>query len=330
MSVGGGSTGGDISTTPVVSKAITCFQSRCLGHWRTDFLMNKPVTAGAIKDTSNKPPTARTFNMTVQDAMRDSDREVPNSQDIPIANEFKDVFPQDLPGLLPDRVIEFAIELAPGMAPVSKAPYRIDDIFDQLKDVVYFSKIDLRTRCHQLKIKPEDIPKNVFRTRFVQDFTKIAAPLTRLTRKTEKFEWTEKCEDIFQELKKRLVTAPVLALPDGKGDFMIYSVASHKGLGCVPMQHNKKELNMRRMRWLELIKDYDCEIFYPPRKANVVVDTLSRKERLKMIMSLEELIRDFEKMEIQVKVTVASTEKLFEIAMQSELLEKIRLCQEKE
>ncbi|KAL8118635.1 hypothetical protein AgCh_016232 [Apium graveolens] len=134
----------------------------------------------------------------------------------------------------------------------------IDDQFDQLKGAVHFSKIDLRTGYHQLKIKLEDIPKTAFRTRtttptevrsfvglagyyrrFVQDFANIAGPLTRLTRKTEKFVWTEKCEESFQELKRRLVSAPVLALPDGKGEFMIYSDASLKGLGYVLMQHGK-------------------------------------------------------------------------------------------
>lgn len=55
----------------------------------------------------------------------DTHREVPNLEDIPIVNEFEDVFPQDLPGLPPDRIIEFAIELAPGTAPVSKSPYRL-------------------------------------------------------------------------------------------------------------------------------------------------------------------------------------------------------------
>ncbi|XP_074351919.1 putative mitochondrial protein AtMg00860 [Apium graveolens] len=75
--------------------------------------------------------------------------------------------------------------------------------------------------------------------RFVKDFSKIVVPLTKLTRKNEKFEWTEKCDSSFQELKKRLVTAPVLALLDDKGDFLIYSDASYKGLGCVLMQHRK-------------------------------------------------------------------------------------------
>ena len=81
--------------------------------------------------------------------------------------------------------------------------------------------------------------------RFVQ-VVKIVAPLTRLTRKTEKFEWTEKCENSFQELKQRLVMALMLALPDGKGDFVKCSDASHKGLGCVLMQHGKVIAYMSR------------------------------------------------------------------------------------
>ncbi|KAL8119014.1 hypothetical protein AgCh_016493 [Apium graveolens] len=85
----------------------------------------------------------------------------------------------------------------------------------------------------------------------------------------------------------------MLALPDGKGDFVKCSDASHKGLGCVLMQHGKKELNIRQRRRLELIKNYDWEILYHSGKANVVADALSKKERLKMIMSLGEFIRDF-------------------------------------
>ncbi|KAL8134961.1 hypothetical protein AgCh_009829 [Apium graveolens] len=75
--------------------------------------------------------------------------------------------------------------------------------------------------------------------RFVQNFSKIAVPLTKLTRKNEKFVWTKKCEENFQELKKRLVTAPVLMLPDEKGEFVIFSDASYKGPACVLMQHGK-------------------------------------------------------------------------------------------
>ncbi|XP_063942643.1 uncharacterized protein LOC135150309 [Daucus carota subsp. sativus] len=391
---------------------------------------------------------------------------------------------------------------------------RIDDLFDQLKGAEYFSKIDLRSGYHQLKIKSEDIPKTAFRTRyghyeflvmafgltnapaafmdlmnrvfkkyldkfvivfiddiliysktaeehaehlrtaleilrkeklyakfskcefwlqevqflghivsrdgikvdpakieaimnwerpktpteirsflglagyyrrFVQDFSRIATPLTKLTRKNEKFIWNEKCEESFQELKKRLVSAPVLSLPDDQGNFVIYSDASYKGLGCVLMQHDKviayasrqlkpherkypthdlelaaivfalkiwrhylygerceiytdhkslkyiftqKELNMRQRRWLELIKDYDCTIKYHPGKANVVADALSRKERLNVLTVPEELYKEFQKLEIEVRIHEPSKTALYTITFQPELLEKIKKCQE--
>ncbi|GJY36950.1 putative reverse transcriptase domain-containing protein, partial [Tanacetum coccineum] len=104
--------------------------------------------------------------------------------------------------------------------------------------------------------------------------------------------------------------APILALPEGSKDFVVYCDASIKGLGAVLMQREKviayvsrqlkiheknyttydmelgavhildqKELNMRQCHWLELLSDYDCEIRYHPGKANVVVDALSRKEQ---------------------------------------------------
>ncbi|KAJ6839083.1 uncharacterized protein M6B38_316420 [Iris pallida] len=75
--------------------------------------------------------------------------------------------------------------------------------------------------------------------RFVENFSRIAEPLTRLTRKEEKFNWTEKCQAAFDELKERLITAPILALPSGSGGYEIYSDASGKGLGCVLMQHGR-------------------------------------------------------------------------------------------
>ncbi|KAD3640698.1 hypothetical protein E3N88_29921 [Mikania micrantha] len=346
---------------------------------------------------------------------------------------------------------------------------RIDDLFDQLQGASWFSKIDLRSGYHQLKVREEDVPKTAFRTRyghyeflvmsfgltnapaafmdlmnrvcrpmldrsvivfiddiliyskseadhachlsevletlrreklyakfskcafwlrevqflghvinadgilvdsskiqavtkwsppktpteirsflglagyyrrFIQDFAKIASPLTKLTRKNTKFVWGEDQDKSFNELKTKLTQAPVLTLPDGPNDFVVYSDASYLGLGCVLMQRGKviayasrqlktheinypihdlelaavvfalkiwrhylygvkctiytdhkslkyfftqKELNMRQRRWLELLKDYDCEILYHPGKANVVADALSRKEECEPI-----------------------------------------------
>ncbi|GJU14509.1 reverse transcriptase [Tanacetum coccineum] len=63
--------------------------------------------------------------------------------------------------------------------------------------------------------------------------------LTQLMRKGEKFVWTDERNESFEELKRRLVSAPILTLPSGSGGFQIYSDASKKGLGCVLMQHGK-------------------------------------------------------------------------------------------
>ncbi|GJU68348.1 putative reverse transcriptase domain-containing protein [Tanacetum coccineum] len=131
------------------------------------------------------------------------------------------------------------------------------------------------------------------------DPTKIEAivkSLTELTQKNKKDIWGEDQESAFQLLKKKLCEAPILALPEGNDDFVVYCDASHQGLGAVLMQREKviayasrqlnpneenytthdlelgAELNMRQRRWLELLADYDCEIHYHPGKENVVAD----------------------------------------------------------
>ncbi|GJV16730.1 putative reverse transcriptase domain-containing protein [Tanacetum coccineum] len=116
--------------------------------------------------------------------------------------------------------------------------------------------------------------------------------MTKLTQKKVQFVWGDKQEAAFQLLKEKLYSAPILALPEGNEDFVVYCDASIKGLGAVLMQRekviayasrqhilDKKELNMRQHRWLELLSDYDCEIRYHPGKANVVADALSWKEQ---------------------------------------------------
>ena len=75
--------------------------------------------------------------------------------------------------------------------------------------------------------------------KFIQDFSKIAAPLTQLTRKEESFVWKDPCEQSFQRLKHCLTSAPVLTLPTGAGNFTVYCDASRVGLGCVLMQQGK-------------------------------------------------------------------------------------------
>lgn len=75
--------------------------------------------------------------------------------------------------------------------------------------------------------------------RFIQDLFRIAVPLTSLTRKSVKFVWGTKQEKAFQTLKQKLTNAPILSLPDGVEDFVVYCDASHTRMGCVLMQRNK-------------------------------------------------------------------------------------------
>ncbi|GKA83739.1 putative reverse transcriptase domain-containing protein [Tanacetum coccineum] len=354
-------------------------------------------------------------------------------EDVPIVQDFPEVFPEDLPGLPPTRQVEFQIDLVPGAAPVARAPYRlapsemkelseqlkelsdkgfirpssspwgapvlfvkkkdgsfrmcidyrelnkltvknryplprIDDLFDQLQGSSVYSKIDLRSGYHQLRVREEDIPKTAFRTRyghyefqvmpfgltnapavfmdlmnrvckpyldkfvivfiddiliysknkkeheehlklilellkkeelyakfskcefwipkvqflghvidsegihvdpakiesikdwtspkspteirqflglagyyrrFIEGFSKIAKPMTKLTQKKIQFVWGDKQEAAFQLLKQKLCSAPILALPEGSEDFIAYCDASKKGLGTVLMQREK-------------------------------------------------------------------------------------------
>ncbi|GJX34421.1 putative reverse transcriptase domain-containing protein [Tanacetum coccineum] len=222
---------------------------------------------------------------------------------------------------------------------------RIDDLFDQLQGSSVYSKIDLRSGYHQLRVREQDIPKTAFRTRyghyefqvmpfgltnapavfmdlmnrvckpyldkfvivfiddiliyskdkkeheehlkailellkkeefqgihvdpakiesikywaspktpteirqflglagyyrrFIEGFLKVAKPVTKLTQKKVTFEWGDKQEAAFQTLKDKLCSAPILALPQGAENFIVYCDASHKGLGAVLMQNEK-------------------------------------------------------------------------------------------
>ena len=84
---------------------------------------------------------------------------------------------------------------------------------------------------------------------------------------------------------------------------------------------------MRQRRWLELIKDYDCSINYHPGKANVVADALSRKERLNVLSEPEEIYKEFQKLELEIRICKPEEAKVYGMIFQPELLEKIKKCQ---
>ncbi|GJZ28928.1 hypothetical protein Tco_0573575 [Tanacetum coccineum] len=154
-------------------------------------------------------------------------------EDVPIVNEFLDVFPEELLGIPPERQVEFRIDLIPGATPIAKTPYRLapsemKELMSQLQELldkgfirpssspwrasIYIVK---KEGMDSLKVDPSKIeammnwqaPKNVgeirsflglagYYRRFIQDFSKIASSLTKLTKKNAPFEWGEEQEEL--------------------------------------------------------------------------------------------------------------------------------------
>ncbi|GJW89579.1 putative reverse transcriptase domain-containing protein [Tanacetum coccineum] len=206
-------------------------------------------------------------------------------EDIPVVKEFPDVVPEDLPGLPPVLQVEFKIDLIPGAAPVARAPYRL-------------APSEMQELSNQLQELAD------------RDLSKIAQSLTELTQKNKKYIWGENQESAFQLLKQKFgvnekekkysyasrqlkpheenytthdleLGVVVFALKIWR--HYLYSTKCTMFTDHKILQHirDKKELNMRQRRWLELLADYDCEIRYHLGKENVVADALSRKERIK-------------------------------------------------
>ncbi|XP_070002914.1 uncharacterized protein [Nicotiana sylvestris] len=242
--------------------------------------------------------------------VRDVSVDTPIVESIMVVRDFPNVFPVDLPGMPPNKDIDFGIDFLLGTQPISIPLYcmaspelkelkeqlqelldigferpnvspwgapvlfikkkdgsmrmyidyrqlnmvivknrypfpRIDDLFDQLQGARGFSKTDLRSGYHHLKIRDSDIPKTAFRTRygychqFEEGFSSIAEPMTILTQKGASFKWTEECEVSVQKLKTTLNTTPVLVLLTGSGSYTMCYDASHIGLGAVLMQDDK-------------------------------------------------------------------------------------------
>ena len=186
---------------------------------------------------------------------------------------------------------------------------RIDDLMDQLGGAFVFSKIDLRSGYHHIRVKTEDIQKIAFRTRYghykyqVMPFGVTNAPvifmdyMNRIFRPFLDYFVVFFIDDICGQDRKMVaygcsqlrtheknypthdpeLAAIVFALKIWRhyvysGKFKVFS--DHKSLKYL---FDQKELNMSQRRWMKFMKDYDFELHYHPGKTNVVADAFSRK-----------------------------------------------------
>nr|GFC09925.1 putative reverse transcriptase domain-containing protein [Tanacetum cinerariifolium] len=116
-------------------------------------------------------------------------------------------------------------------------PYLDKFVIVFIDDILIYSKDEKEDEEH-LKAILELRLAGYYR-RFIEGFLKVVRPMTKLSQRKVKFEWGDKQEAAFQLLKQKLYSAPILALPEGSEDFIVYCDASNKGLGAVLMQREK-------------------------------------------------------------------------------------------
>nr|GEX71622.1 putative reverse transcriptase domain-containing protein [Tanacetum cinerariifolium] len=194
-------------------------------------------------------------------------------EDVPIVQDFPDVFPEDFPGIPPTRQVEFQIDLIPGATPVARTPYQLapsemKELSDQLKELV--DKGFIRPSSSRWGAPVLFVKKKGLGTVLMQRKNVIAYGSRQL--KVHKKNYTT------HDLE---LGAVVFALKIWR--HYLYGTKCTVFTDHKSFQHilDQKELNMRQLRWLELLSDYNYEIRYHPRKANVVADALNQKEQIK-------------------------------------------------
>ncbi|GJY00309.1 putative reverse transcriptase domain-containing protein [Tanacetum coccineum] len=189
-------------------------------------------------------------------------------EDVPIVQDFPEVFPKDLP------VMPFGLNNAPAVfmdlmnRGIHVDPAKIESIKD-------WASPKTAIEIHQF------LGLFGYYRRFIEGFLKIAKPMTKLTQKKVKFDWSDKAETAFQLIKQKLCSAPILkkVIAYASRELKIHD----KNYTTHDLEFGAVVFALKIWRhYLYETNDYDCEIPYHPGKANVVaVDALSKKERNK-------------------------------------------------
>ncbi|GJT05285.1 putative reverse transcriptase domain-containing protein [Tanacetum coccineum] len=239
-------------------------------------------------------------------------------EDIPVVRKFLKVFHEDLPGLPPVHQVEFQIKLILGAATVARAPYRLapsgmQELSNQLQELAdrgssVYSKIDLRSGYHQLRVRDEDIPNTAFRTRYghykfqVMPFglTNTPAVFMDLMNREKLYAKFSKCDfwicivqfigHLIDNQELHVDPAKIEAVKNWASPTTPTEIRQFLGLAGYYRRFFKDckklcEALILALRFGSSVnakrEDYDCDIRYHPGKANVVEDALSQKEQIK-------------------------------------------------
>ncbi|GJR77359.1 putative reverse transcriptase domain-containing protein [Tanacetum coccineum] len=235
----------------VIQRVVTYFECGVQGHYKKDCpkLKNNnrgnlagngraTVRAYAVGNVGKNPDSNVVMGYVTTKKAKDKSEEK-RLEDVPIVRDFPEVFPEDLLGIPPTQQVEFQIDLIPGAAPLA---WFLGHVIDSQGIHVDPAKIESIKNWASPKT-PTEIRQFLglagYYRRFIKGFSKIAKSMSKLTQKKVKFDWGDKQEATFQLLKEKLCSAPILALPEGAENFIVYCNASHKGLGVVLMQNEK-------------------------------------------------------------------------------------------
>nr|GEW16032.1 putative reverse transcriptase domain-containing protein [Tanacetum cinerariifolium] len=244
-------------------------------------------------------------------------------EDVPIVRDFPEVFPKDLSGNPPTRQVEFQIDLVPVVAFVARVPYRLapfemKELADQLRELskkgfirpssspwgAPVSFVKKKDRSFRMCIDYRELNKLTVKNRyplpriddlFIEGFSKIAKSMTKLTQKNVKFDWGEKEEAAFQLIKQKMCSTPILALPKGSENFILYwwpnmkaNIATYvsKCLTCskVKAEHQKPsgllvQPEIPEWKWEKITMDFVTKL---PKTTNgydtiwLIVDRLTK------------------------------------------------------
>nr|GEV24453.1 putative reverse transcriptase domain-containing protein [Tanacetum cinerariifolium] len=305
------------------ARGITCYECGVIGHYKSDCpklkngnQVNRDGNGNAVArayavrttrtNTNSNVVTYHGYDVELADEAKDKSKEK-RLEDVPIVQDFPEVFPEDFSGIPPTRQVEFQIDVVPGATLVARVPYRLapsemKELLDQLKELV--DKGFIRPSFSPWGAPVLFVMKKDGSFRMCIDYRELNKltvknryPLPRIDELFDQLQGSsvyskidlrsglgavlmQREKVIAYGLRQLKVYEKNYTIHDLELGAVVFALKIWRhylyGTKCTmftdqkSLQHilDQKELNMRQRRWLELLSDYDCEIRYHPGKAN--------------------------------------------------------------